>query len=124
MYQFLDIFFILFHTVFTLFNLLGWIWKKTRRLHLITLGLTALSWFLLGLFYGMGYCFCTDWHWQVRAHLGKTDMPHSYIKFLFDELTGLDISASLVDSCTMIFFIMAIVASIFFNLRDWKLTRK
>lgn len=123
MYQILDIFFILFHTIFTLFNLLGWIWKKTRHLNIITLGLTTLSWFGLGLFYGMGYCFCTDWHWQVRAHLGDKDMPHSYIKFLIDEISGSDISASLVDNCTMIFFIVAVVASISFNLRDWKCTK-
>jgi len=120
MYKFLDVFFIIFHTVFTLFNLLGWIWLKTRRIHLITLGLTALSWFGLGLFYGMGYCFCTDWHWQVRLKLGKTDMPHSYIKFLVDELTGLDVSASLVETCTMLFFILAVVLSVLLNIRDRK----
>ncbi|MDZ7680781.1 MAG: hypothetical protein U5J63_03470 [Fodinibius sp.] len=31
MYELLDIAFILFHTALILFNLLGWIWKATRR---------------------------------------------------------------------------------------------
>jgi hypothetical protein len=36
-YQFLNIFLFIFHTVFTLFNIVGWAFTKTRKLHLITL---------------------------------------------------------------------------------------
>ncbi|MGZ8511472.1 MAG: DUF2784 family protein, partial [Chitinophagaceae bacterium] len=59
-YQFLNIFFFVFHTVFTLFNMVGWIFPRTRKLHLITLSITAFSWFVLGIWYGWGYCACTD----------------------------------------------------------------
>ncbi|MCD4791284.1 MAG: DUF2784 domain-containing protein, partial [Bacteroidales bacterium] len=78
MYKFLDTFFVVFHTALIIFNLFGWIWKPTRRLNLITLLLTGASWFILGIFYGIGYCPLTDWHWQVLHKLGIYDVPNSY----------------------------------------------
>jgi hypothetical protein len=44
----------------------------------------------LGLFYGWGYCPCTDWHWQIRARLGYVDPP-SYVQLLVTQLTGVDL---------------------------------
>ena len=55
------------HTALVLFNMFGWIWKRTRVAHLITLGLTAFSWFALGAIYGWGYCLCTDYHASAGA---------------------------------------------------------
>ncbi len=98
---FLNIFFFVFHTAFILFVLLGWIWKKMRKVHLAAVLLTAFSWFGLGLFYGFGYCFCTDWHWNVRHRLGCPDMPRSYIKFLIVTVTGWDLNDGLVDAVTL-----------------------
>ena len=57
--EFLNIFFFFFHTAIMLFNCFGWIWKKTRRLNLVTLLLTAGSWFILGIWFGWGYCLCS-----------------------------------------------------------------
>ena len=82
--------------------------------------LTAFSWFVLGKWYGFGYCFCTDWHYQIRMKLGYFDMPSSYVKFLIDSLTGLDINAKLVDIFTLIFFLLALIASIITNMQVWK----
>ncbi|HPF94086.1 MAG TPA: DUF2784 family protein, partial [Tenuifilaceae bacterium] len=64
-YMLLDVFFVAFHTLLIAFNLFGWIWWRTRKANLITLLLTGLSWIGLGLFFGIGYCPLTDWHWQV-----------------------------------------------------------
>ena len=116
MYEFLDIFFFVFHTVLTLFNLFGWIWKATRKLNLLTLSATAFSWIVLGIWYGFGYCPCTHWHWMVRRELGYFDMPNSYIKFLLDELTGLNFEAYTVDLWTGILFFSAFVISIYVNI--------
>ena len=55
--------------------------------------------------------------------LGDVDMPNSYIKFCIDSLTGLDVSANLVDIFTLIFFLMALMASIIVNIKDWRKTR-
>jgi len=120
MYLFLDRFFFVFHTTIIFFNLFGWIWRRTRKANLIVLLITAFSWFILGIWYGFGYCFCTDWHYRVRMELGYFDMPSSYTKFLLDSLTGLDFNATLVDVCTMSFFLLALFASFYVNIKDWK----
>ena len=93
-YEFLNYFFFCFHTALIFFNTFGWIFCKTRKWNLITLLLTAFSWFVLGIWYGWGYCFCTDWHWSVRRHLGYTDKENSYTQFLADKLTGKNFSAT------------------------------
>jgi len=120
MYTFLDQFFFIFHSLIIVFNLFGWLWKKIRLANLIMLLLTAFSWFVLGIWYGFGYCFCTDWHYQIRMKLGYFDMPSSYVKFLIDSLTGSDINAKLVDIFTLIFCLLALIASIITNMQDWK----
>jgi hypothetical protein len=117
MYEFLDKFFFVFHSVLIVFNMLGWIWRKTRKANLITLLLTTGSWFFLGIWYGFGYCPCTDWHWQVRMKLGHFDMPSSYLTFLIRSLTGLEIQKTLVDIFAVIFLCVALAASIWTNLQ-------
>jgi hypothetical protein len=117
-YSVLNIFFFVFHTVFTLFNITGWIFPNTRKLHLITMLLTAFSWFVLGIWYGWGYCFCTDWHWQVREALGYHDRSDSYIHFLLLKFTGKDFNSRIVDNATLIIFLLSFVLSIAFNSKD------
>jgi|SRR5690348_3097066 len=117
-YSFLNIFFFVFHTVFTLFNITGWMFRKTRKWNLITLLLTAFSWFFLGIWYGWGYCFCTDWHWRVREHLGIYDHENSYIHFLLLKLTGINFNEQLVDDATLIIFLMSLLLSVWLTLRD------
>jgi hypothetical protein len=121
--KFLDIFFTVFHTCLVIFNLSGWIWKLTRRLNLICLLLTAGSWLILGIFYGWGYCPLTDWHFQILTKLGYTDLPNSYLSFLFTRLTGIPIDQSLVDAVTLWGLIIALVISLYLNLRHWFRTK-
>jgi len=119
-YQILDIFFVVFHTALILFNLSGWIWKRTRVLNMITLVLTGSSWLFLGLITGtMGYCPLTDWHFDVLEKTGKTGLPNSYIKYLTDRLSGLDVNPSLVDSITLYAFLAVLLISLVFNIRDF-----
>lgn len=119
MYPFLDCFFSIFHGIFVLFNLTGWAWKKTRRLHLITIGLTVMSWFGLGIFYGWGYCPCTDWHWEVKHKLGETGLPDSYVKYYVDKLTGFTWDSLAVDAAVLILGLSAFAVSCGLNLRDY-----
>ena len=120
MYAFLDKFFFVFHSTLMVLILFGWIWRKTRIANLIVVLLTAFSWFILGIWYGFGYCPSTDWHWQVRMKLGHYDMPSSYTKFLIDSLTGMDVNAKLVDIFAVLFLTLALFASILTNVRDWR----
>jgi len=115
-----DIFFVVFHTTLTLFNLLGWIWKKTRKLNLITLGLTGASWFILGLFYGIGYCPLTEWHFNILNKLGEYNLPVSYIEYLVERLTGLEVSSALVDTATGLGFFVVLGLSVVLNVKDRK----
>jgi len=124
-YHILDIFFIIFHSSLVLFNIFGWIWKRSRIYSLITLGLTGASWLFLGMIVGApGYCPLTDWHFSVLEKLGKTDLPNSYMKYLADRITGLDISASLVDNVTLFAFLAALIMSAILNIRDFTKKKK
>jgi hypothetical protein len=124
-YRMLDIFFVFFHTFLILFNIFGWIWRRTRKLNLTILSITGASWLFLGLIVGtLGYCPLTDWHFTILEKLGKTELPISYIKYLADRLTGSDLNAFLVDKFTIYSFLAALAFSIFFNLRDYRVTRQ
>ncbi len=116
----LDILLTLAHLLIIGFNLLGWIWPQTRKLHLAVAGITLACWFLLGIWYGIGYCPLTDLHWQVKEKLGETNLPASFIKYAADSLTGSDISALLIDYITGISFGLAILASLYVNFRRRK----
>lgn len=115
MLRILDLFFSFLHIAFTLFNLVGWIWKRTRRIHLVTMGLTTASWFILGIWFGWGYCFLTDWQWDVKRKLGETNLPSSFIKYFVDKLFGGDISPSIVTRTTLICFLGAWIATLYVN---------
>ena len=117
-YRLLDILFVVFHTLLVGFNMLGWAWRRTRRLHLITISVTLLSWFGLGVVYGWGYCPLTDWHWDVKRALGETALPASWMKYYLDLVTGLDWSAALVDAIVIGSALGALVLSVVLNVRD------
>lgn len=117
--KFLDLFFTVFHSCLVLFNLFGWIWKKSRLANLICLLLTGGSWAVLGIFYGFGYCPLTDWHFQVLENLGHTALPDSYLSFLFTRLTGLQINQGLVDAVTLWGLIVALAISLALNGWQW-----
>ena len=121
----IDIFFVVFHSSLIIFNLAGWIWRRTRLANLITLLLTGSSWLFLGLIYGtIGYCPLTDWHFSVLEKLGNTDLPVSYVKYLADRLTGMDFDQGLVDAITLWSFIAALAISATLNLRDLAAKRR
>jgi hypothetical protein len=118
-WRILDIFFLVFHSSIIIFSLFGWIWKKTRKLNLIILGLIGSSWLFLGLIVGvLGYCPLTDWHFSVLAKLGSTDLPNSYVKYLVDRITGLDFEVHLVDQVTLYTYIASFILSVVLNVRD------
>lgn len=114
-YKFLNWFFIVFHFLVVLFNLFGWIWKATRRWNLYLLILTGIFWFGFGVFYGLGYCPLTDWHFNVLEKLGNNTNETSYIGYLINRFLKISVKASLVDSLTLISYLCALVVSIYLN---------
>ncbi len=113
-----DWFFVIFHSVLILFNLFGWVWRKTRKAHLITISLTLLSWGFLGIWYGWGYCPLTDWHWQVLERMGTEGLPNSYISYLLERLLNWQPNQEWVDMGTLAFTLLALGMSIWVNF--WK----
>lgn len=114
MLVFLDILLFIIHICVITFNLLGWIWKRTRRWHLWMVLLTLFSWLLLGIKYGLGYCFLTDWHWQIKRQLGDYDLPNSFIQYVFEQL-GITIAPATTDHITLLAFMVAILISLYLN---------
>ena len=123
MFKLLDLFFVIFHTALITFNLFGWIWKPLRKLNLITLLLTGFSWFILGIFYGIGYCPLTDWHWEVLNRLGVYNLPNSYIQYLLERLTGIEVMQEFVDKLTVTLYFIALILSFISNFRVGRFLR-
>lgn len=123
MYKFLDYFFTIFHTVIILFNISGWALKKTRKIHFISITLTALAWFGLGIFCGIGYCPLTEWHFQVLRKLEYHDLPYSYIEFLIERMFPVDVNSKQVDIMTMTVFLLVMLLTVFFNYKDLRKKR-
>lgn len=118
-YHVLDVFFFVFHTGIILFNSFGWAFKKLRRYNLILLCMTLASWFILGIWYGWGYCVCTDWHWDVRRHLGYQDGTRSYIQLMLRKM-GFDFSDILVDTGALVVLLLSVILSVTLNIRDYR----
>jgi len=118
MLRFLDAFFLVFHSLLIGFNLTGWIWRRVRRVHLIVISLTLLSWVGLGVFYGLGYCPSTDWHWEVKRRLGETNLPASYVKYYVDRVAGVNSDPLVVDVAVAVLGVGAFALSVVLNLRD------
>src|SRR5215471_20277850 len=114
-YEFLNYFFFCFHTALIFFNTFGWIFRQTRKWNLITLLVTAFSWFVLGIWYGWGYCFCTDWHYKARRALGYHDQTPSYVHFLLLKLTGINLPPKLVEISTLAVFLFSLTMSVILN---------
>jgi hypothetical protein len=114
---FLDAAFLVGHTGLIFFNLFGWAWKKTLRLNLLSIFLTAGSWVAFAPWYGLGYCPCTDWHWQVKWAIGKTDLPNNYLTYLFDAWTGIAVSDEFAFRLAWGALIPALFLSLYFNLK-------
>ena len=115
MWQALDISFTILHLVIIGFNILGWMWYRARRVHLYSIIITAASWFILGIWFGIGYCPITDWQWQVKEKLGEQNLPASFVKYFADKVTGQDFSPDLINYLTLAFFGLAAILSLYFN---------
>jgi Protein of Unknown function (DUF2784) len=119
-----DVALTLVHVAVVLALLLLWLPARTRRYHLLLVGVTALSWFGLGLIHGLGYCFLTDWQWQVKRWRGQTDLPGSFIHYALTRWLGLPLSATASDALTGLTFAIVSALSLVQAARDWRRRRR
>lgn len=115
MLRLLDVFLTFVHLVIIGFNLFGWMWSATRKAHFICVLITAASWVLLGIWFGIGYCPVTDWQWRVKDQLGEHNLPASFIKYYADKICCKNISSSFIDAVTVICFAVAALLSVYVN---------
>jgi hypothetical protein len=121
-----DLLLILLHFAIIGFNLFGWVWKPLRRAHFVVVCATAACWFILGIWFGIGYCPITDWDWQIKEKLGEHNLPNSFIKYYADMAMGHSVDASLIDTLTALGFFIAAMLFVYFNFiqkRIFKSTR-
>jgi hypothetical protein len=110
------------HLVIILFNLFGWIPPYTRKAHLISILLTAASWFFLGIWFGIGYCPITAWQWNIKEQLGEANLPASFIKYYGDKITGKSLNSDFIDILTTASFAFAAIMSVYVNFFSRKRT--
>ena len=115
MLVFLDLLLTIVHLAIILFNLIGWIFLRTRRLHFVFIVLTAASWFILGIWFGMGYCPVTDWQWNVKEQLGERNLPSNFVEYFAEKITGYDLNEQLVNTVIGVCFAAAALLSVYVN---------
>ncbi len=110
---FLDTTLTILHLLFIGFFLFGWCFKKFRNLHYYSVLIVGVSWFLLGLYYGFGYCPLTDYHWRIKEMRGEHDLPYSFIEYVIEASTGHDVSSDLVNYITLMLFLSIFILSLY-----------
>ena len=111
------------HNALIVFNLVGWIWPRTRRLHLLALTATLFSWLVMGGWRGWGYCLCADWHFQVRRELGIHGSESSYTELLLNQIPGVTVSRTFADVLTVGGLVLILIATATVWLRHWRTNR-
>ncbi len=121
MLQLLDVLLDAVHLIVIMINLTFWSlpgWY--RRVFLLIFTLTWVSWLILGVFYGLGYCFLTDIHWQVKRYLGTQNLPNSYITYAFERFFGVHLSHISVYVFTGVIFSALFLVYLFLCYRQIK----
>jgi hypothetical protein len=116
LYPLLNGFFHLFHVVLITFVIVGWMFPATRTAHLILVLLTLGSWFVLGIWMGMGYCPITEWHWKIKDALGEGRPGMSYVQFVLQKLLRRSLNAMAIDRAVTMLTVLLALASVAVNI--------
>ena len=110
-----DILFTLLHLAIIAFNLFGWIWKRTRKAHIVLVLLTIGSWVILGFWFGFGYCPITDWQWDVKERLGERNLPPNFVEYFVEKISGRNYSSAFIDTMIGVSFGLAVLLAVLVN---------
>ena len=123
MFEILNVIFHFLHLSMIMMNLTFWISYRTLWMAQLSVLVTLLSWFGFGYFYGFGYCFLTDWHWQIKEKLGQKNLPASYLKYVLDKVTGFEWDSGLVDKMAFAGIIFSFMGCLIQTVRKFKKNR-
>ncbi len=115
-YNTLDVFFNFIHIIIILINCFGWAFKETLKLNIILLLITMLSWTILGIFFGLGFCFLTNLHFSLLGELKSTNIPFSYLDYLLIENFNLKVSSQTISLLSIVVVFSSLTISIKKNL--------
>jgi len=99
------------HIFLVLFILSGWIYPHFRKVHLVVLLLTGLSWLIFSKGNTFGHCILTDWHWQILTKLGETNLPETYTQYMFERMTGIPVQKATALTITRASWLMSLILS-------------
>lgn len=105
-----------------IFVIVAWAFKKTRKVHLLSVFLIVFSWVGLGIWFGWGYCFVTDLHWGIKHQLGEVNLPNSYIAYFIEQCLGVTLSDLQINVLSVAVLIAVVILSVILNIRDWTKT--
>ena len=115
MLSLLNLLLTILHLFIILFNLFGWIPVFTRRAHLACIIITAACWFVLSIWFGIGYCPITEWQWQIKERLGETNLPASFVTYYGEKITGRELNEETINTLTAVCFGLAVIMSLYVN---------
>lgn len=118
LYRILNILFHGFHLFVIAFTLFGWAFPRTRLANLILILATLFSWYVLGRWWGDGFCPVTYLHWRIRNKIPGKHTPDSYIKLCLDFISKSDLDSSKVNYLTLAAILIAGFISLILNLKD------
>jgi hypothetical protein len=103
------------HLTTTTIIVFGWIPPATRMLNWYLIVATFVSWLGLGLMFGFGFCLFTSIQSRIRRRLGEGEVMDSFMKDVFDRLTGRDLNPQHVEIVTQAVFYACAAASFYVN---------
>ena len=106
------------HLAIILFVMTGWLFSALRPFHLALIFLMLGCWFILGRWFGAGYCPITDWQWKLKTHFGKGKPDATYIRYVLQKATGRELNPLAVDKSVLISTAMVTVLSLYLNIRQ------
>jgi hypothetical protein len=118
MLNFLDHILYWFHIAVIIINSTGFFFRKTRKLQFILIHVTLFSWIALGYIYGWGYCFLTDWHYDVLIKSGGELPPPSFIVYLAQRCCNIAMDPVNADFLAVAVLVLALFGAYYFKLKS------
>lgn len=118
-YRILNAAFHFLHIFVITFVAIGWIYPPFHLAHFVLTLLTLGSWFILGHWFGVGYCPLTDWHWKIKSKLSGARPNGTYIHLGLERVTGRQINPDRVDRVVLLGTILIAGLSLMQNILDW-----
>jgi len=118
-YKVSDLALVVIHGVIIIFTLFGWILPATRLAHLCWIVVTLCCWYVLGIWFGMGYCPVTDLQWRLKKKMGIGRPEKTFVQFWLERITRRAWTIRGADCLTEGITMVSGAISLALNVRRW-----